>query len=339
MFKRNRKGYGKVRVDTWQVKATILGNEDFEAYRQRVAEVFDAWRKRHKRRLSGVGACGHPRGIIDTLSEDLLARCADLPLLDRYDVYQRLMDYWDETMQDDVYLVAAVGWVEAAKPRGIIEDRERNITETPDLTVQRRKYKMDLIPPRLIATRWLTAEQAHIETLQAAREAAARELEEFVEEHSSTADSEEGPLADAANDKGKVNRTSVKARLRATDEVDGPDGDQDRDVLTRCLALIDAESRAGSAVREAQAALDQKVLDRYATLTEARIKTLVVEDKWLASIRADIEGEVDRLTQRLSARVQELEARYAQPLPVLERKVEAFSARVEGHLKRMGVSL
>ena len=92
------------------------------------------------------------------------------------------------------------------------------------------------------------------------------------------------------------------------------------------------------AVREAQAALDRKVLDRYATLTEARIKTLVVEDKWLAGIRTAIEGEVDGLTQQLSGRVQELEARYAQPLPVLEREVETLSARVEGHLERMGVS-
>ena len=154
-------------------------------------------------------------------------------------------------MQDDVYLVAAVGWVEAARPRGIIEDRVRNIRETPDLTVQRRKYKMDLIPSPLIVARWLTAEQARIETLQAARETAARGLEEFVEEHSSAAESEEGSLADAANDKGKVTRTSVKARLRAVEEENGPDGDQERDVLTRCLALIDAESKAGSAVREA----------------------------------------------------------------------------------------
>ena len=80
------------------------------------------------------------------------------------------------------------------------------------------------------------------------------------------------------------------------------------------------------------------MLDRYANLTETRIKELVVEDKWLAGIRAAIKDEVDGLTRRLSARVQELEARYAQPLPVLEREVKAFSARVEGHLKRMGVS-
>ena len=339
LFKRNRRGYGKVRVDTRQVKATILGNEDFEAYRQRVAEVFGAWRKRHKRRLSGIGAGGHPREIIDTLSEDLLARFADLPLLDRYDVYQRLMDYWDETMQDDVYLVAAVGWVEAARPRAVVEDRERKIRETPDLTVKRRKYKMDLVPPALIVARWFATEQAGIEVLQAAREAVARELDEFVEEHSSAGGGEEGLLAEATNDKGKVTRGGVTARLRAMRDEDARGGNEERDALERCLALIEAESRAGAAVKEAQADLDRKVLARYDTLTEALIKRLVVEDKWFAAVRTAIEGEVQRLTQQLAGRVKALDERYARPLPELERDVEVFSEKVEGHLRRMGLSL
>ncbi|HOB44253.1 MAG TPA: type I restriction endonuclease subunit M, partial [Bacillota bacterium] len=89
--------------------------------------------------------------------------------------------------------------------------------------------------------------------------------------------------------------------------------------------------------KEAQAALDKRVLARYATLTEDEIKTLVVEDKWFASIRAAIEGEVQRLTQRLAGRVKELDERYARPLPELEREVEVFGERVEEHLKRMGL--
>ena len=342
LFKRNRKGYGKPRVDTRQVKAMILGHGEFEAYRQRVAEVFDAWRKRHKRRLSGTGAGGHPKEIIDILSEDLLARFANLPLLDRYDVYQRLMDYWDETMQDDVYLVAAVGWVEAAKPRGVIEDREKKIRETPDLTVKRRKYKMDLIPPALVVVRWCAAEQASVEALQVARENAARALEEFVEEQlvggRGRGEGGEGLLADATNDRGKVTRGGVTARLRAMQDEDAPDGNEERDILTRCLALIEAESRAGSAFKEAQATLDRRVLARYDTLTEAQIKRLVVEDKWFASIRTAIEGEMQRITQQLAGRVKALDERYARPLPEIEREVEVFSEKVDGHLRRMGLS-
>ena len=114
-----------------------------------------------------------------------------------------------------------------------------------------------------------------------------------------------------------------------------PENDEERAILTRCLALIEAESQAGKAVKEAQATLDRAVLAHYATLTEAEIKTLVVEDKWYASIRAAIDDEVQRLTRRLTRRVQELEQRYARPLPALEQQVEVFSAKVERHLKRM----
>ena len=40
----------------------------------------------------------------------------------------------------------------------------------------------------------------------------------------------------------------------------------------------------------------------------------------------------------LAGRVKELEERYARPLPELEREVEVFGEKVEGHLKRMGIS-
>ena len=67
-----------------------------------------------------------------------------------------------------------------------------------------KKYKMDLIPPTLIVARWFTVEQAAIEKLQGAQETAARELEEFVEEHSSSGGGDDGLLADATNDRGRV---------------------------------------------------------------------------------------------------------------------------------------
>jgi len=322
LFEQNdREGYSEARVETRALKTTILEHPEFEAYASRIAGVFQDWRKAHEPRLTGLNVDDLPKTIIHTLSEDLLALFADLPLLSRYDVYQRLMDYWAETMQDDVYLIAADGWVEAARPRRIVEDKQRKIKETPDLTIKRKKYKMDLVPPAVVVARFFAKEQAAIEALQSAAESAARELEEYVEEHASAGDGEEGLLAEATNDKGKVTKGGVKDRLKAIK--DEPDSDEERDALTRCLELIEAESAACKAVNDAQAALDAKVLARYATLTVAEIKTLVVEDKWLASIRAAIEGEVERLTQRLAARVKELEERYAKPLPALERDVQA----------------
>ena len=334
-----RAGYLEPRVAARQLTATVLGHAEFQAFAAQAAGVFEAWRSAHEPALRGIAVDDRPRQLIHALSEDLLARFADLPLLSRYDVYQRLMDYWAEVMQDDVYLIAADGWQDAARPRGVVEDAARKIKETPDLVIKRKKYKMDLLPPALVIARFFANEQAAIEALQAKQEAAARALEEFAEEHGG----EEGLLAEALNDKGKVTKAGVKDRLKALAEEppstgeDAADDEAERDALARCLALIDAESAAASVVRDAQGALDEQVLAGYAKLAEAEVRTLVVENKWLASLRAAIDGEVERMTQQLTVRVKELEERYAQRLPALEREVEALSAKVEKHLKSMGL--
>ena len=335
LFQSNgRAGYSEARIEARQVKNTILDHDEFKTYRERVANIFDAWRETHEPLLKGLAPGANAKDVIQTLSEDLLRRFDDdLPLLDRYDVYQRLMNYWDEVMQDDVYLIAADGWTDAAHPRGIIEDKEKKIKETPDLAVKRKKYKMDLIPPGLIVARYFADEQAVIEALQAGQEAAARELEEFVEEHTG----EEGLLGEVMNDKGKITRSGVTARLKAIRYE--PESDEERDALKHCRTLIEAETQAARAVKEAQARLDEQVLVHYAKLTEAEIKLLVVEGKWFADIWTAIGSEMERVTQQLAGRVKELEERYARPLPELEQEVEAFGAKVEGHLRRMGLSL
>ena len=102
---------------------------------------------------------------------------------------------------------------------------------------------------------------------------------------------------------------------------------------------MDYEKTQKDAYKQALDALHTSVIEKYAQLTEAEIKTLVVEDKWFASIRDAIENEVQRLTQQLAGRVKGLEERYARPLPELEREVEVFGAKVEEHLKRMGITL
>ena len=324
LFKRNgRKGYSDARVETQRVKATILANTEFAAYADRVVGIFDQWRAAHVRLLKGLKKEAKPKQVIHRLSEDLLARFADLPLLDKYDVYQRLMDYWAEVMQDDVYLIAADGWKDAAKPRGIIEDKEKKIKERPDLVVKRKKYKMDLIPPALIVARYLAEEHATVEEGQAKREAVAAKLEEFIEEHSG----EDGLLEDAKTDAGKITKVSVGTRLKET--MGDPEFDDERKALKTCATLIELESVAAKIVKELQAELDAKVLAKYSKLTEAEIKTLTVDDKWFASTQAAMEGEVQRLTQMLANRVKELEERYAYPPDKQEKAAQTVREQAE----------
>jgi type I restriction enzyme M protein len=339
----DRPGYAEAKVEAAKIKATILAHPEFTAFAGKVSHVFTQWCNAHKPLLMhGLRGKLKPKQVIVEISEDLMSRLVfeKVPLLDKYDAYQRLMDYWEATMQDDVELIASEGWVEAAKPRLAIDDKERKIKEEADLTIGRgrgsKKYKMDLLPPALVVAKYFRKEQAAIDALQVKADAAARILEEFVEEQSSAGEEGEDLMEEAKSEKGNVTKALVTARLKAIKK--DKDAEEERGALEKCQALIEAEAAATDAVNEAQAALDENVLAKYGKLSEAEIKTLVVEDKWFPSLRTAIDGEVQRLTNALAGRVRELEERYEATLPEIEEEVGAYGGKVKFHLQAMGVA-
>ena len=327
----NRPGYAYAAVEPAQVKPTILDHPEFAAFRERILERFHAWRDPRRAQLHGLNSDTEPKALIEDLAEALLDRFDGAPLIDPYAVYQHLMDYWSEAMQDDVYAIVQDGWLQAAKPRELVAEKGKKQKETPDLTIGRKKYKTDLIPPDLIVARYFAAEQARIDQLQAEADAAAQALESFIEEHSG----EEGPLEEAKNDKGKITRGSLKARL--TEIKGNPEFDDERKSLQQCQKLIDVEGAANRKLKEAIKARDEAVFKHYAQLTEAEIKALVVDDKWLAALEQDVQAEIERITQTLASRIRELEERYAEPLPAIMREVEHLQHKVGEHLRRMGL--
>ncbi len=89
-------------------------------------------------------------------------------------------------------------------------------------------------------------------------------------------------------------------------------------------------------MREAETALDDKVYKHYPKLSEGEVKTLAVDDKWIATLDAMIHGEMDRISQSLTARVKELAERYEATLPDVAKRVSDLEARVNAHLAKMG---
>lgn len=326
-----REGYSKGLVAASQVKATILNHPEFSAFADRSLMRYTDWCKNHHDRLRSIAISDKPKALIGILSEDLLARFAEADLLDRYDIYQLLMDYWADTMQDDVYVLVQDGWQAGKVLRELVVKKGEKLKETPDLIIDKKKYKADLIPPSLIVGRYFADKQAHIDQLQAHLDAISQELESLIEEHSG----EEGLLSDAQTEAGKVSKANVTARLK---EIKGDiSAKEEVSVLKQCLTLFDQEAEAKKAVKEAQEALDKAVFAQYPKLSEDEIKTLVVDDKWLATLKAAIAAEIERVTQQLANRVKMLEERYAEPLPQLMQDVEALSSKVDEHLRKMGL--
>jgi type I restriction enzyme M protein len=318
---RERPGYSYLRLPLPDVRAAILGHAEFTAFNQTVTKRFAAWRAAATKQLTAFGKGGHPKALIERIAEDLLAAFRAAPLLDAYDVFQHLMDYWAETMQDDAYLIAADGWV--AKTSRILETDKKGKTKD-------RGWTCELIPKPFIVARYFAKQQAGIDTSQAELEAATASLAELEEEHGG----EEGCLS--ALD--RIAKAEVSARLKEIKGLIGKDQDakDEAAVLERWLEFSESETALKRAVKEQEVALDKLAYEKYPRLTEAEIKSLVVDDKWKARLSAAVQGELERVSQTLTGRIRELAERYATPLPELEREVAALAARVEGHLRTMG---
>jgi type I restriction enzyme M protein len=332
-----RPGYARLKLPIANVKRAILGHAEFAAFQKKATTRFVDWREATRPRLTSFDRDGHPKSLIETIAEDLLASFRQAPLLDAYDVYQHLMDYWAETMQDDCYLIAADGWVKGAQPREIVQvkNKDKKVTwpEPHDYLKGRRRLKSDLVPAPTLVARYFTAERDAIAALDDQLATLEQQLDEMRAENSG----EEGLLAgviEGEGDKQRIASKDVKARLKEigkdilyTDE---------RMTLEACSALLDQQTDIKAKRKAEQEDLDKKIDAKYPRLAEAEIKTLVVDDKWMAWIAVAVHGELDRVSQTLTGRIRELAERYAEPLPKLIDDIRSLSARVDEHLTTMG---
>ncbi len=331
LFEDDRPGYSQLRIAVADIKPAIFSHPEFTAFNAKATELFANWKVVNIPILKAFDQNGHPKALIESMAESLLTSFEKAPLLDCYDIYQHLMDFWDESMQDDCYLIAADGWKQAAQPRLIIEEKGKKSKVSPDFILGKKKYAAELIPPALVITRYFSKEQSDIDALEIKLSALEQQLEEMAEEHGGDG----GLLEDAKNDKDKLTKASVAARFKEfkTDK----DAAEERQALQNYLALVEQEADASSKIKNAHEVLITKVAAKYGQLTEGDIKTLVVESKWIATLAAAVQGELDRVSQTLTGRICELAERYASPLPKITNEVEILSKRVNEHLKKMGL--
>ena len=332
-----RPGYARLKSSLVEITPAILGHAEFAAFQQKATKCFADWRKATTPRLTSFDKDGHPKALSETIAEDLLAAFRQSPLLDAYDVYQHLMDYWAETMQDDAYLIAADGWVKGAQPREIVQVKDKNKKlvwpEPHDYLEGKRRFKSDLVPAPILVARYFVAERDALEEFDNQLATLEQQLDEMRQENSG-GDGLLAEVIEGVGDKQKIAAKAVTARLKEIGK--DPLYADERAALEAYAGLLKQQKEAKAKRKAAQEDLDKKIDAKYPTLTEAEIKTLVVDDKWMTRVSAAVQGELDRVSRTLSGRIRQLAERYATPLPELTDEAETLAARVEDHLKMMG---
>ncbi len=320
LFEQLRDNYSKLTIEQAEIKNTIFSHTEFVAFIEDMDTLFNEWKTENTKYLKDLTIGNKPKEVIVKLAEDLLAKYEGKALIDKYDIYQHLMTYWNDTMQDDCYIISADGW-KAETYRILIENKAKKMID--------KGWTCDLVPKDLVINRYFKAEKQAIADLETEKERIASELTELEEEHST----EDGYFSELE----KVNKANITKRIK---ELKGEtDVKEELAVLKQYLDLLTKQTATNKKIKDAEKELDEKLYAKYPTLTETEVKQLVVDDKWMQTIETAIKGEIDHISQRLTNRIKELAQRYETPLPQIDQEVKDLEEKVNTHLKKMGFEL
>jgi len=326
----SREGYFELKTPAEEIRKIIFDHPDFKNFSGKMQNIFNAWQTQSIDNLRSLNKECHPKAVINHISENILDAYKDKGLhpgqkglLDRYDIYQQLMDYWSETMQDDLYEIAAEGWEAGNILTRLTRKTKRGLKDIPGIDGLSGR----LIPTGLMIEERLSEQKTAVDKLQNELDSTVAEMESMREEHGT----EDGPLADALDDKGKITKASLNAALK---EVDKSDKTQTA-ILKQYKKLMDKEATLKVDIKTALTELEEQLIQAYPPLTIEDIKEIVIEQKWMAEINRRINNEMEAISHRLTTRIKTLAERYQSTLPQLTNNVEHLKAKVEEHLKAM----
>lgn len=105
LFKEHSKGFVSLNVDKDQIRQLVYSNEQFAVYGHEVDGAFLRWKENAHVKLTSINADTDTKDMILSLAEKLITEFEPLELLDKYDIYQVLLAYWNEVLNDDVMLI------------------------------------------------------------------------------------------------------------------------------------------------------------------------------------------------------------------------------------------
>ncbi len=317
LFKKYNKKYTKLTISHLEIQDTIFSHPEFVSFINKMDSLFNDWKKKTVKLLNTFKIGNTSKELIGKIKKDLLAHYEGKILVDKYDVFQHLMSYWSEIMQDDCHIISEYGW-KAIPYRITTENKQKKKVD--------KGWSCDLVPKELVIDKYFATEVNTLTELANKNEIITDEITELEEEHNI----EDGYFAEL----DKINKVNIAKRLKELK--DASDVDDEIDVLNKYLKLTEKKSELNKQIKETEKELDTKLREKYPTMTEDEVKRLVIDDKWLKTIEKDIKGVIDHVSQRLTNRIKELAERYETPLPEIEKEAIDLEKKVTSHLKNMG---
>lgn len=330
LFSPLREGFVQLNIPAGEIKSTIFNHEEFKAFNTDLDRTHNRWLDQNIAVWEALDVHCSGKELIAQMSESLLHAFEGNALVSGYDLYQHLMAYWQETMQDDVYSISLDSWKAGNEwKRTVIKgkkDKDGKAGKDKEVAglagIEGR-----MISPQLMIEVFFKDLNDKLTDLEN-QYTATQEALNAIEEENQDDDSLFGEL-------DKISLKNVKALYKERKAADAPK--EELKYIKNYIDSQEALAGIGKLIKLAKENIEAKVIEKYPTLTEPEIKDIVIHQKWKAYLLDTLQQEQDKISQGLTQRINALAERYATPLPDLLDGVAEAESKVITHLEKMGL--
>ena len=316
LFSLQANGYYNLKVNVDNIIETIDGNDSYQArsneYLKGISLFFDEVTPQME--VLSIGF--NPKDVIAQWGQRLLEATENQQLVNPYNVYEILMNYWNEVMQDDCYMVSRDGW-------RVTYD----FTKAKNPTFE--DMICDLLPIDIVVHKFFENEYKDIIQVRS-------EIEQLQAQADQLAEDNPEAFADFFEE-GKFSEAIVKKEVAAFKKGNSEGTDDMNTLWKQYLSIYAEKKEKANSEKILVVSLTKQVIAKYDALIEDEVRLLVIYDKWKATIMQHAEAELDRVNQQMRTDVLALVDRYAHTLPEIENRVNELRDKVNAHLASMGI--
>ena len=371
--------YYKLAVERKDIPETIAFNKEFRQLSGLFSDTIEEWYRAVSKQMFELGEGCEPKKLIAEWSETLLEALAIVDnLTDMYNVYDVLLNYWNDVMQDDCYLISREGWKAELSCQVLTTDKKsKEVKFVPKKNPTFRDYYCDLLPVYIVIDKYFKEEYSELlkseETVAQLKSEIEQMEEEYQEELNETLgsitlkyfyatcpkplDGEKEALESFLATRNKEerkqiiskfpkvfnrldnnNQNTIKARFKEIINY-APLPEDAIELYWEYIRINSEFTKVKNDVKERIKQLTKKVVDKYPQLREGEIKAMVINDKWHTSIVGGAIVEAMNVTNQIEQQVVALADRYERRLSDIDHSIRELEDRVNSHLAKMGFEL
>ena len=311
LFNNNKKdGYLDLMVNKNDINEEITNSEEFINYSVNLKKKVNIWEQENKNILYSININSNVKQIIDTLADNILNTFNDDELIDKYEAYEYLMEYFNDTLKDDFYLIIENGWIPKI---AFAQDKNGKI--------KKNEFDSDLLPKEIVIDEFFKNENDKIESLNLDLNNLSQEYDSLVEDN--TGDEE------IFSDDEKINEKIIKEKIKEETE-------ENILILNKLLDNLSSQKELKKNIKTHQEALNNLIINKYNSLDDDTSKDLIITKKWFKSVKQKFDDKYEDLIYDLSNEIMNECKNYEETLSQLSEKTSNLESLVLNDLQRMG---